>query len=113
MFKKLYLSQYFMDSSNWGSKFKPYCVESKNGYILLINIINFKLRLINFVYIFVRHPVAKLFMLPSALWEMICLMAYFFVNLLTDKCSKMNITITQAPGSDFTGTSLAVLKGAK
>ena len=25
----------------------------------------------------------------------------------------MSITITQAPGSDFIGTSLAVLKGAK
>ena len=38
-------------------------------------------------------------------------------GLLLDKfvliCSKMNITITQAPGSDFTGTSLAVLKGAE
>ena len=40
-------------------------------------------------------------------------MTYFWINLFTDKCSKMNITITQAPGSDFTGTSLAVLKGAK
>ena len=40
-------------------------------------------------------------------------MAYFKTNLLTDKCSKMNITIAQASGSDFTGTSLAVLKGAK
>ena len=26
---------------------------------------------------------------------------------------KMSITITQAPGSDFAGTSLTVLKGAK
>ena len=33
--------------------------------------------------------------------------------ILTYKCSKMSITITQAPGSDFTGTSLAVLKGAE
>ena len=40
-------------------------------------------------------------------------MAYFYINLSTDKCSKMSITITQASGSDFTGTSLAVLKGAK
>ena len=32
-----------------GSKFKLDCVESKNGYILLINVINFKLCLINFV----------------------------------------------------------------
>ena len=39
------------------SKFKLDCVESKNGYILLIYVINFKLRLINFVYIFFRHPV--------------------------------------------------------
>ena len=36
-------------------------------------------------------------------------MTSFQINLLTDKCSK----ITQAPNSDFTGTSLAVLKGAK
>ena len=50
MFRKLYLSQYLMDSTNEGSKFKLDCEESKN--MLLINVINFKLRLINFVYIF-------------------------------------------------------------
>ena len=33
--------------------------------------------------------------------------------MLTNKFSNMSITITQAPSSDFTGTSLAVLKGAK
>ena len=53
MFKEPYFSQYFMDSS---SKFELDCVESKNSYILLINVINFKLRLINYVYIFLRHP---------------------------------------------------------
>ena len=33
-------------------------------------------------------------------------MAYLHIKLLTDKCSKMSIiiTITQAPGSTFTGT---------
>ena len=40
-----------------GSKFKLDCVESKNGYILLISVINFKSRFINFVYIFLRYPV--------------------------------------------------------
>ena len=41
-------------------------------------------------------------------------MAYFYINLLTDKCSEMSITVTQAPSSDFKGTSqLAALKGAK
>ena len=40
-------------------------------------------------------------------------MAYFWINLLTDKCSKMSIMITQAPGSEFIGPSLAVLRGAK
>ena len=54
-------------------------------------------------------------MLPSVLWEMVCLMAYFKINLLilTYKCSNMSTTVAQAPGSDFTGASLAVLKGAK
>ena len=52
MFKKPYLSQYLMDSTNEGSKFKLDCVQSKNSYISLINVINFKLRLINFVYFF-------------------------------------------------------------
>ena len=33
------------------------CVESKNSYILLIDYINFKLLVINFVYSFLRHPV--------------------------------------------------------
>ena len=31
------------------------CVKSKNSYMLLIKIVNFKLCLINFVYIFLRH----------------------------------------------------------
>ena len=43
--------------ANEGSKFKLHCVESKNSYISLIDVINFKLRLVNFVSIFVRHPV--------------------------------------------------------
>ena len=34
-------------------------------------------------------------------------------KLFTDKSSKMSITVTQAPGSDFTGTSLAVLMDVK
>ena len=40
-----------------GWKFKLDCVESKNSYILLIDAISFKLRLINLVYIFSKHPV--------------------------------------------------------
>ena len=35
------------------------CLESKSSYVLLIDIINFKLRLINFVCFFLRHPVEK------------------------------------------------------
>ena len=35
------------------------------------------------------------------------------INFSTNKFSKMSLTIIQAPGSDFTGTSLTVLKGAK
>ena len=42
-------------------------------------------------------------------------MAYFnmYIHLLTHRCLKMTLKITQAPGSDFTGTSLAVLKGTE
>ena len=43
--------------ANEGSKFKFYRVESKSSYISLIDVINFKLRLVNFVSIFLRHPV--------------------------------------------------------
>ena len=38
--------------ANKGSEFKLDCVEFNNSYILLINVINFKIRLINFVYTF-------------------------------------------------------------
>ena len=40
------------------SKFKSDCIESKNSYILLINVTNFKLRLVNFVYIFETPGIA-------------------------------------------------------
>ena len=50
MFKKPCISQYLRVATNQGSKFKLDCVESKNSYIVLINGISFKLRLINFVY---------------------------------------------------------------
>ena len=43
--------------ANQGSKFKLDCVESKNSYILLIDIINSKFRLINFAYICLRYQV--------------------------------------------------------
>ena len=36
--------------TNQGSKFKLDCVKFKNSYILMIDVIKFKLRLINFVY---------------------------------------------------------------
>ena len=52
MFKKPYLSQYLWIPTNEGSKFKLDCVQAKNCYIILMDVINFKLRLINFVYIF-------------------------------------------------------------
>ena len=45
--------------ANEGSKFKQDCVESENSDILLINAINLKLRLIDFVYFFFRHPVEE------------------------------------------------------
>ena len=38
--------------TNEGSKFKLDCLKFKNSYILMIDVINFKLRLINFVYFF-------------------------------------------------------------
>ena len=38
-----------------GSKFKLFCVELRNKYILMMDVISFKLRLINFVYL-LRHP---------------------------------------------------------
>ena len=55
--RKLCFKSHIFTNTSWivateGSKFKLDCVESKNGYILLINVINFKLRLINFAYIF-------------------------------------------------------------
>ena len=39
-----------MVSTNESSKFKLDCVEAKKVYILLTDVINFKLRLINFVH---------------------------------------------------------------
>ena len=48
--KKPRLSQYSMDATNKGSKFKSDCVKSKNSYTLPIDVINLKLRLINCVY---------------------------------------------------------------
>ena len=39
-------------STNDSSKFKLDCAKSDNSYILLIDVINFKLRFINFVYFF-------------------------------------------------------------
>ena len=44
-------------STNEDSKFKLDCVKSKNSYILIIKVIKFKLRFINFVYFFLRCPV--------------------------------------------------------
>ena len=52
MFKKLRVSPYLMVPTNEFSKFKLDCVKSKNSYILLMDVINFKLRLINFLYLF-------------------------------------------------------------
>ena len=42
--------------TNEGSKFELDCVEFKNSYILGITVINFKLCLINFVYMFFETP---------------------------------------------------------
>ena len=52
MFKKPHPSQYLMDSNNVDLKFKLHvdCLEFKSSHILLINIINLKLCLINFVH---------------------------------------------------------------
>ena len=52
MLKRTYLSQYLIDSTNECLKLKLECLEIKNSYILLIDVINFKLRLINFIYLF-------------------------------------------------------------
>ena len=49
MFKEPYISQYLIVSTNESSKFTLDCVEAKKVYILLIDVISFKLRLINFV----------------------------------------------------------------
>ena len=46
---RIFLNTWWIQKSDV-SKFKLDCVESKNSYILLIDVINFKLRLINFVY---------------------------------------------------------------
>ena len=43
--------------ANEGLEFKLDSLKSRNSLILLIDIINFKLRLIEFVYIILRHPV--------------------------------------------------------
>ena len=40
-----------------GSKFELDCVVFKSSYILMIDVISFKLRLINFVYFFETQPV--------------------------------------------------------
>ena len=48
MFKEPYISQYLIVSTNESSKFTLDCVEAKKVYILLTDVINFKLRLINF-----------------------------------------------------------------
>ena len=47
MFKKTYLSV-LGGFQQMGSKFKLDCVKSKNSYILLVDVINFKLRSINY-----------------------------------------------------------------
>ena len=49
--------------TNEDSKFKLDCAESENSCILLIDVISFKLRLINFVYIFLRHLVYCIFLI--------------------------------------------------
>ena len=41
---------------NEGLKFKLDCSESKNSHTLWIDVINFKLRLINFVLLFFKTP---------------------------------------------------------
>ena len=50
-----------------GSKFKLDCVELKNSCILLIDIISFKLHLINFVYFF-DTPGMIYMNVPSIFW---------------------------------------------
>ena len=58
MLKKSYLSQYFMHGlQQMRAQNLSKTVKSKNSSILLFNVIDFKLRLINFVYILLRHPV--------------------------------------------------------
>ena len=57
-----------MGPANVESKFESDCIVSKNSYISLINVINFKLRLINFVY-FLEKPCIQVFTvyaLPSS-----------------------------------------------
>ena len=43
--------------ANEGAKFNLDSIAFKIIYVLLIYVINFTLRLVNFVYIFLRHPV--------------------------------------------------------
>ena len=52
---------------SWGSKFKLECLEVKNSYLLLIDIINFKLPLINFEYSFVEKAATLCFGIAKAL----------------------------------------------
>ena len=49
MFKEALISQYLIVSTNESSKFTSDCVEANKVYILLTDVINFKLRLIIFV----------------------------------------------------------------
>ena len=60
--------------TNKGLKFKLDCLESKNSHILWINVINFKLRLINFIYIFLRHPVHQRGIKVYIFWKLLSLL---------------------------------------
>ena len=50
-------------------KFKLDCVKSTNTYILLIGVINFKFRLINFVYIFFETPLVVYYSVTLSVYE--------------------------------------------
>ena len=55
MLKTPYLSQYLMDFNKRELKFTLDCLKVENSYMLLIDVISFKVRLINFVYFLETH----------------------------------------------------------
>ena len=82
---------------NEGSKFKLESLEVKDSYIFLVDIVNFKLRLINFVYFFETTTIfARFFRL-----------AMYFNSKSKNLHSLLGLGLSVAPGPEPTG-SLAV-----